>query len=393
MKANSRFTASIIGFGILIAAQIVFILLPGRMVIPFIRICRPLLYFCLAAALFLFIGKDERPVPLSQTYFLLAGIGALLYYSAMLITGVLCGFGKNAMVADFSAVLQNTWIYATVALLSEYLRAKLIKRTSADNRLAIASMLTMVYTFVQIDAVRTITALDFSSLTEFFFATVFPVLILNTVLSYIALEGSLAALLLIRGVYSLSPFLIPLLPNVSRTVWALISCTVLFFTAIIFHRNISVNNYRSQYIAKRHIKYQKKSFMAYAISAAVIVLLAAFFLRAFVYFPAVVLSGSMTGTIDRGSIVIVQKLREKNVVATINEGDIINYTNNKIEVVHRVIELRYNTSNEQIYITKGDANTVIDSNPVEVSQVIGIVKAHIPYIGYPLVIIRAIFSG
>jgi len=155
---------------------------------------------------------------------------------------------------------------------------------------------------------------------------------------------------------------------------------------------MSSSNNRLRWMEKRRTKYQRKSLVVYIIPVALTIFLAAFSLRAFAYFPAVVLTGSMTGAIDRGSIVIVQKLNQENNITAINIGDVIHYRYKKVEVIHRVIELHYNALGEQVYTTKGDANPVADAYPVETGQIIGVLRARIPYVGYPFVIVRAIFG-
>jgi hypothetical protein len=56
------------------------------------------------------------------------------------------------------------------------------------------------------------------------------------------------------------------------------------------------------------------------------------------------------------------------------------------------VEFRYDDSGERIYITKGDANTIADINPVGADQVLGVARAYIPYIGYPAVLMRMLFG-
>jgi len=123
------------------------------------------------------------------------------------------------------------------------------------------------------------------------------------------------------------------------------------------------------------------------------VFLAMFGLRMFSYFPVVVLTGSMAGAVDRGSIVFVEKLNAADVLNSVNEGDIIHYKYKNNEVMHRIIEFRYNESGERLYITKGDANPIADSIPVKAGQILGISRSYIPYAGYPLVILNAIFNN
>jgi signal peptidase len=101
----------------------------------------------------------------------------------------------------------------------------------------------------------------------------------------------------------------------------------------------------------------------------------------------------MAGMIDSGSIVIIQKLPTEEIASTISEGDIICYQYRQIEITHRVISFHDNAAGERVYITKGDANPAEDINPVEMKQVVGIVRSKIPYIGYPALLVRNFLGG
>lgn len=82
-----------------------------------------------------------------------------------------------------------------------------------------------------------------------------------------------------------------------------------------------------------------------------------------------VATGSMSGTIEIGDMVIVKITDE------IQQNDIIVYKQEDNFITHRVIEI-----NENTIITKGDANTSNDS-PIEKSQIFGKVVKVIPNVG------------
>lgn len=88
----------------------------------------------------------------------------------------------------------------------------------------------------------------------------------------------------------------------------------------------------------------------------------------------VVLSGSMSPTFDTGSLVVVAPLR----FSSIKNGDIVTFKEiSGRTVTHRVVEVKGSE-----LITKGDANSVKDSEPVTQDRVIGKVNVWIPYLGY-----------
>lgn len=89
-----------------------------------------------------------------------------------------------------------------------------------------------------------------------------------------------------------------------------------------------------------------------------------------------VLSGSMEPGIPVGSIVYVEEIEP----SALQVDDVVTYSiGGNTMVTHRVVEVDLDN---QTLITKGDANDVVDANPVAFSQVVGKMKMHVPYLGY-----------
>lgn len=90
--------------------------------------------------------------------------------------------------------------------------------------------------------------------------------------------------------------------------------------------------------------------------------------------PIVVLSGSMEPTFDTGSVIYYKKVDQNE----LEVNDILVYNLDENNVTHRI-----NSIEDNLYITKGDANDKVDPLGVEYSNVLG--KAYefsIPYLGY-----------
>lgn len=95
-------------------------------------------------------------------------------------------------------------------------------------------------------------------------------------------------------------------------------------------------------------------------------------------FPYIVLSGSMEPSIPTGSVIFVQT-RE----IFVQPGDVILYTGSAGNVTHRVVK-----DQNEVYLTKGDANSTCDSLPVKKEQIKGKVLFHIPGLGYVVLFFR-----
>ncbi|MBS6041941.1 signal peptidase I [Clostridium baratii] len=91
-----------------------------------------------------------------------------------------------------------------------------------------------------------------------------------------------------------------------------------------------------------------------------------------------VLTGSMSPTINPGSLIIVKEIDDTE----IKEGDIITFKGNSTSnlTTHRVVEVIENDNNIK-FQTKGDANDVLDPMLIDGNLLVGKVILDIPYMG------------
>ncbi|WP_372789008.1 signal peptidase I [Paraconexibacter sp.] len=98
----------------------------------------------------------------------------------------------------------------------------------------------------------------------------------------------------------------------------------------------------------------------------------------------VIVSGSMTGTIDTGSIVYAKAVPTESLVV----GDVITYAPpagaSPTELVtHRIASITPGPRGERVYVTKGDHNPAVDpwtftlTAPTQARE-----QFHVPYVGY-----------
>lgn len=97
-----------------------------------------------------------------------------------------------------------------------------------------------------------------------------------------------------------------------------------------------------------------------------------------------VLTGSMSPTIDEGSLVIVKKVSPEE----IKVRDIITFrsSNSDVLITHRVKEIV--NDNEINFITKGDANNTIDPAPIRGDLLVGKVVHWVPKVGSVIITIK-----
>ena len=92
--------------------------------------------------------------------------------------------------------------------------------------------------------------------------------------------------------------------------------------------------------------------------------------------PLTVVSGSMSPGIETGDMVIIRKGNKR-----IKAGDVITYRLEDVLVTHRVVDVSH-TNDAEVFITQGDANSVVDLKTVERSNILGKYVFRIPMGGY-----------
>jgi len=382
------YAPSIIALGVIAALQTGYFLVPDAAVVAYNRVL-PVFYAIVLLVHVMLMGRERFPAP-KATNALYAGMFILLLYIfATLFTGVVAGFAANRDSPNTTAILENFWIFGTPAILFEVLRFR-IMRSNPNSRLWTAAFMIIVFSFSQLNIIRGGGFGADSQIVKVVFVTLIPAFVMHTVLTYMAYESSLKALIIVRCLF-LFPFVSPVIPNAASAAWAAVTCGVLFIATIIYYFTMQEPGGKFRKAAVKRLTGPIPPALILSMVLALILALS-FFMRAFTYFPTVVLTSSMTGALDRGSFVIVKKLTPKDVIQSVEEGEVVLFKDGGLEVMHRVIEIKAQPGGTLHYITQGDANPRPDSDPAYPEQIIGRAHSHIPYIGWPVVIVRSVFG-
>ena len=97
-----------------------------------------------------------------------------------------------------------------------------------------------------------------------------------------------------------------------------------------------------------------------------------------------IVSGSMEPEIPVGSIVYSETVRFEDL--KVSDVVVFQVQGADTAITHRIVHV--DTRNRQL-ITKGDANAVEDLRPVDAADVLGVVRFHIPYLGYAAPVISS----
>jgi len=395
---SKRIFASTIILIAFIALQLGFAFVSVDFVMLYNQAVRPIVYGVLVIFVFAVMGMDERAVLKGQDSTLWAVIFAMVYLSILFILGLLFGFGTNAMAPNVSVIANNFWNIAPVFIKGNVIRCKLLKNVNKADSVKVIVILTIAFALVGLSELRQIAQGSSIDIGEFIFASLFFAIVLNLTIAYFASNGSFASVFILSGAYSLIPSLSPVLPNIQSFPWALISTTVLGVSLYVYVSLIAgkENNkrYQEEMEYLHHDSWVRQKLSAYNIIAAgAVIVLTAFFIGLFPRYPVAILTTSMTGTFDRGSLVLLHSVPEGRAYEMVNENDVVHFYIMNREYVHRVIAFDYNLDGDRVYITKGDANEFPDSWRVRQDEILGVAFGVIPFVGYPRVALHLLAGG
>lgn len=375
----------------LMVLQTVFMIIPFNAILLYNMALRPLVYAALAVIVYVFIGLDERQVRKAHNSNTVAIVSLATFGVVIIIAAFLFGAGANVMAPNLSVVGHSLWERGSIIILGELIRYKLIKKAGQENRTGIVVALTIVLAFGQMNAVRMMIQGDMAVWTVFF-ESVFRPLAISAVASYLAVEGSFLSVILLSFAYSMAPYLVPILPNISPTAWSLIISGLAFLTGVILYFATNEKGCSQRVREKQVLKYYAKKPIFYnAITAVVIIAIITFFAGVFPIYPVVVLTGSMAGTFERGSLVFVERVPPGDAFIRVGEGYVIHFVNhNGVSYIHRVIDFGHNIDGERQYVTRGDATELVDPFAVTQDDVLGIARASLPFFGYPYIFFQAV---
>ncbi|MDD4809454.1 MAG: signal peptidase I [Bacilli bacterium] len=314
----------------------------------------------------------------------MALICSFIYIIIYFLMGLIIGYTNNPLDRSILGILKNTLAIISVAVCVEIIRTRLLKYTNSKKQWFIPLLVTLVFTVIDIN-LNSIPSYDNGAhvIINFIFKEVGPSIILNIALSYLVYREGLASALLFKLPCLLVMIITPIyLTNNYAIIFAI---QVVVF--LIMYINIEkICHHESKFVLIKPMTIKDK--IKYGVMVIYGLFLIAFSFKLLSFFPIAIISDSMSPTIRRGDVVVVDKIEYED----IKIGDTIAYSLNNISVVHRVMEKRQNHQLGKVLVTKGDNNRVKDIKYVSEDQILGKVTVIIPKFGYPAILFRELMQ-
>ena len=307
-----------------------------------------------------------------------------LAFVVMYGLGLAVGFLRNAYSRNFLTLLNNILMPIFIIILIEFIRY-VVLWANKDKKFFICLFTMVIIAFELAISIRSFPDVDAKSIFSLIATVVLPIVIKNSVMSYLCYHIGYKVPMLYRLIMDVYLFIIPIVPDIGDYLNSMI---LIALPGLIY-----INSYA--YIEEREKEvehfFQNERFSWWDIPIAVFIIgLAALVSGFFPIYMIGVGSDSMNPAIKKGDAVIIEKINDST---KIKENLIIAYEredNHKV-IIHRVKEVT-TSDGEVAYVTKGDANNTADSNVVYRNQIRGIVKVKIPFIAYPTVWLSETFS-
>lgn len=295
----------------------------------------------------------------------------LLYF----LSGIIIGYIKNGNYYTLEGFFKTILPITLYIIIRERLRYDFLKKREKSKLMTIISILT----FLLLDIVFMKNYLNYKnkySITLSLLLTIPPLCTSNLINSYLCKKSSYHASILYSVIIEIYPYLCIVLPNMNIYMKLVIN------TLLPVLLWVSLSSFYDRAATSREVK--ENNFMNLSIllpPSIIVIVLVYFFSGYFRYHMVAIGSNSMSPTINKGDIVIVnQKLENKE----LEVGEVIVYKKNNHILIHRIVE-KTKWNGTYFYNTKGDQVKDIDSYQVEESEIIGRVHLKIGYLGYPTI--------
>lgn len=301
----------------------------------------------------------------------------LVYIAFIYVLGIYIGF-YTATVKFSKWTLLNYVIPHTIIIIAiENIRKTILLKEEKKSQiiLLIATVILDVAIAININNVKSLK--DYFMLIGFI---VFSSIANNLLYNHIIIKyQNCKAIIAYRLILTLYLYIIPIVPNMHILFESVLKMILPYIIYLVL---------KGMY-GKKEIEFfsKKKTRDIVLISILIIFLTILLMLIScqFKYGMLVIGSGSMTGTINKGDVIIYETLDE-----IVNIGDIIVFNNNGTKIIHRVIDKKDSGTGTKYY-TKGDANPNQDKGYREIEDIIGKVRFTIPQVGQLTVLLNEMF--
>ncbi len=327
------------------------------------------------------VKNDKIGYSNSRNFTIMLTIIGLVYVGFLYFLGIFAGFYRSTVQLTLWSIANYIIPFIIIIISSEITRKNLLLR---ENKI---SQYIIVIAMVMLDVVINTNIYNLDSVNDYF--TLVTFIIITSIANNIFFNYSVkkfrnaTAIIIYKIITTLYMYFIPITPDIYiflESVFKLILPYIMYAIVQTFYGK------KEEIISTKH---KRRDTVILIISIIIIVLIIMLVSCKFKFGALVVGSASMTGTINKGDIIIYEKYEEEEQVKV---GSVIVFNNDDTKIIHRIIDKK-TVGGKLIYYTQGDANQTKDEGYRVYEDIYGQVKLRIPYIGYFTLWINDLLGG
>ena len=368
-----------ISSALIFAALLVALIVPlgesGRIVAAFLLLPA-------AALIPLFIKKRNILSINKNQVLLLVTVIALLYVMAYYITGLEFGFYQNPYRLSLTYFFKFFLPIAAVITFTEVIRYVFLAQ---NDKLAIVLCYLSCVAADMLICSNIPSVTSMSKFMDLVAGALFPAIISNLLYNYLSKRYGFYPNLVFRAITILHAYTLPIKSGISDSLLnffnILLPIGIYIFIDSLFER-------KRRYALGNTSKFWRVLSTILTIVVLIIMIGTVMLISNQFYYGAyVIATESMTGELNRGDVAIYESYEEQLII----EGQVIVFEQNGSAIVHRVVDIEIINGITR-YHTKGDANEDWDADYILDSDIIGLVNYKLPFLGYPTLWVRSLFS-
>ena len=336
-------------------------------------------------ATYIYVRKYNKYNKENNNTIIFTTILLIIYISFYYLLGLISSYETNYAYILYKYINKIDVIkIILIVVISELIRSAIINKIYIKDKKLNINIILFVIIYVLIDMNISIRVQAFNSIKQFYLLlgmVIMPSISKNILLNFLTKNKKSKSSIIYRLINDLYIFLLPITPVINLYYESIILVVFPYLYYLIYC------SFFVKLTIKESMKNKSiKNRLANVIYVAILLVIIAVVSGTFKCSILSIASESMTGTIDKGDVIVLHKVNKKE----LEEGKIIIFEKNGSLFVHRIIEM-YTDDKGSMFITKGDANETKDMWVVYEDDIKGVYDFRIKYIGYPSVWLRELF--
>lgn len=303
---------------------------------------------------------------------------AVFYIVIQVMGGFIQGFGTSPYDLSSFGILKNMTLLLSTLIGKEKIRSYLVNNGSKDTLWPRMTFAAILLALSGISINKALSLKGSFEIMKFFGETVLPQLSMSIMAVYLVYLGTEKLSIIYLGIIQGVLYISPILPNLQWIATAIIGGLCPIFGMMLLQYFYQKE---SKELKRKDINKEKP--IGLILTSLISVIIIWFSIGVFPVYPSVIATGSMKPLINPGDVVLVKRLKE----ADIKIGDIVAYKKDNIFIFHRITKL-VEEKNQIKYETKGDNNSIADSELVSIDMIKGRVIKVVPKIGWPTLLLK-----